>query len=138
MTTKDGARPATVLLVEDDPHLRSLLGRFLTGRGMHVLPTHDGAQALSWAHRYRDEIDLVITDVVLPNRDGFDLAAEMVALKPETPVLFLTGHARQDPSLLTALRLSGSDCLFKPFTERQLLRSVDRALRPSGSMPVPA
>jgi FixJ family two-component response regulator len=75
----------------------------------------------------------VITDVVLPKRDGFDLAAEMAALRPQTPVLFLTGYARQDPSMLKALRLSGSDCLFKPFSQQQLLTSVDRALGPEQS-----
>ena len=131
MTATPEDRSTTVLLVEDDPHLRSLLGRFLAGRGMHVLPTEDGAQALSLVRQHPDDIDLVITDVVLPKRDGFDLAAEMVALRPDTPVLFVTGYARQDPSLRKALRLSGSDCLFKPFTQRQLFASVDRALGPT-------
>lgn len=135
MTAREGNRAATVLLVEDDPHLRAVLLRFLTARGMYVIQQEDGAQALSCARKHRDEIDLLITDVVMPKRDGFDLAAEMVALKPEIPILFLTGHARQDPSLLKALRLSGSDCLFKPFTQQQLFASVDRALCPRAALP---
>lgn len=131
MSGTDGDRLPTVLLVEDDPHLRSLLLRFLKQRGMNVIQQEDGEQAVSFTQHYRDDIDLLITDVVLPKRDGFDLAAEMAALRPQTPVLFLTGYARQDPTMLKALRLSGSDCLFKPFTKRQLLTSVDRALAPA-------
>lgn len=135
MTANDGNRSPTVLLVEDDPGLRALLLRFLTSRGLRVIQQEDGAQALSFAQQYGDDIDLLITDVMLPKRDGFDLAAQMVALRPDTPILFLTGYARQDPSMLKALRLSGSDCLFKPFSQQQLLTSVDRALGATAAMP---
>ena len=112
--------PVTILLVDDDSLERDLIYRMLTAFGYSVLEVPNAEQALVVADAH--EIDLLVTDVVLPGMYGFDLAYCLGDIK----VLFVTGHAEDDVVVRTGLQ--GTSFLSKPFRVDELQRSVRRVL----------
>ncbi len=82
----------TILLVEDDENVRIFFERVLCGFGYQVIPVSHGADALAIANRYTAEIHLLLSDVVLPKMSGRELAEKLVALRPQTKVLFASGY----------------------------------------------
>ena len=121
----------TVLLVDDDTLERDLVHRMLASFGYPVLEAPNAEQALAVADA--NEIDLLVTDVVLPGMYGFDLAYCLGDMK----VLFVTGHAEDDVVVRTGLR--GTSFLRKPFRVDELQRSVRRVLHagPQGAGDAP-
>jgi len=120
------AKPSgeTILLVEDDPLLRRLIRRMLQGQGYQLLEACHGPAALSLAEDHRGPIDLLVTDVVMPQMDGFTLGERLVESHPETRVLFLSGYADQSARVRHALKKVGSAFLLKPFTQSGLLQKI--------------
>ena len=86
---------ATVLLVEDDPEVRGLFSRFLEAAGYTVIEASDGRDALETFEARPDEIDLVVTDVVMPNVSGPALTSAIRARRPDVKVLFVSGYAEE-------------------------------------------
>ncbi|MEZ5420306.1 MAG: response regulator [Vicinamibacterales bacterium] len=84
---------ATVLLVEDDPEVRGLFSRFLENAGYTVIEAADGRDALETFEARADDIDLVVTDVVMPNVSGPALTSAIRARRPGVKVLFVSGYA---------------------------------------------
>jgi PAS domain S-box-containing protein len=116
----------TLLVVEDEPPLRRLLARTLRGAGYRVLEAEDGIDGLEAAEREYGELDLLITDLVMPRMGGAELAAKLQATLPQLRVLFLSAHSEPNPAL--ALRkLEAARFLHKPFEDDALLAEV-RAL----------
>jgi CheY-like chemotaxis protein len=113
-------RSVTVLIVEDDGVLRELLQRALEGYGFSVLPAANGAEALHWSERHEGTIEIVVTDIVLPDLNGFELSRRIRAARPETKLLLVTGFGDQYPELRDS-----ADILEKPFLPSELLRKVD-------------
>ncbi|HVA07961.1 MAG TPA: response regulator [Acidimicrobiales bacterium] len=111
----------TILLVEDERALREIVKRQLTRHGYQVISASDGMEALE-AAAGRD-IDLVITDVLMPKMTGNELAAELQDISPNARVIFMSGYTRSllDPGDTTSL-------LQKPFTESDLLDHIHEAL----------
>jgi PAS domain S-box-containing protein len=95
------ARPAddplhgneTILLVEDDPIVRSLVRRLLSEYGYRVVVAENGSEALVLCETYRGPIDLLLTDVVMPDIGGREVAERVAALRPETSVVYTSGYA---------------------------------------------
>jgi two-component system, cell cycle sensor histidine kinase and response regulator CckA len=85
------SRKQTVLVVDDDAILRELLARVLVDEGYAVLTAEDGEQALAIATTLDGQLDLVVTDILLPVMDGLELAARLAYLKPPPPVMFISG-----------------------------------------------
>lgn len=85
----------TVLIAEDDVQLRSLVGRCLQGRGYSVLEACDGAHALEVAAAYDGPMHLLVTDVVMPNLSGTELAERLVESRPGLRVLFMSGYSSE-------------------------------------------
>ena len=83
----------TVLLVEDQADVRGLAKEVLAGHGYLVLEAGNGAEALEAAARHPGPIHLLLTDVVMPGMNGGELSSQLVALRPETRVLFMSGYA---------------------------------------------
>ena len=111
------ARPARVLVVDDDPEVRHVTASFLAGFGYHETEACDGPAALDLLARER--FDLVVADLAMPGMSGVELASEVRAREPDLPVLILTGHA-------DAMRIPPDlPVLAKPF------RSADLAMRVS-------
>jgi two-component system cell cycle sensor histidine kinase/response regulator CckA len=122
-------RGETILVVDDDGGVLTLVERILTGAGYRVLQARDGSAALLRAQQHAGEIDLLLTDVVLRGMSGKDLAGLLGQLRPGTRVLLMSGYPDADVA-------TGAGFLAKPFTEEALLLSVREAL--DAALPVDA
>jgi two-component system, cell cycle sensor histidine kinase and response regulator CckA len=125
----DAERRVTVLVVEDEPAIRRLVARILGRRGYEVLAAPDGETGLR-RFSEREDIDLVLTDIVMPGLDGVGMAQELRARRPGLPVLFMSGYPGDNRPGLDEDDL---DLLIdKPFTPDQLLERVEQVLRGPG------
>ena len=118
-----GRRRATVLLVEDETAVRSVVRRMLLGQGFAVREARDGEAALRMWHAERAHIRAVVTDVVMPVMGGRDLARELRLLDRDLPVLFISAYAGDEPGLLDGVD-EPRRMLPKPFTNEGLLEAL--------------
>jgi PAS domain S-box-containing protein len=117
----------TILLVEDEASMRELTRRILADHGYRVCVADNGADAVRRAEDPAQPVDLLLTDVVMPEMLGNEVAARVAALRPQVPTLFISGYAQ--PILdRQGVLLPGYDILEKPFTEAALLSRVRTAL----------
>jgi CheY-like chemotaxis protein len=117
----------TLLFVEDDESIRALASRVLAEEGYVVLAAAHGGEALLLAQRHAKEIDLVVTDVVMPGMSGRELAARLEKMLRETPIMFMSGYGQDavgDHGVLPA----GTLFLPKPFTPEVLAARVREVL----------
>jgi two-component system, cell cycle sensor histidine kinase and response regulator CckA len=117
----------TILLVEDECAVRRATSEFLTLQGYNVLQAKDGLDALSLARDYNQAIHLVLTDVVMPNVSGGELARQLTGLRPETRLLFVSGYAGKTVLDHKVFDLE-TNFLQKPFSLKQLSRKIREAL----------
>ena len=117
----------TILLVEDEDAVRRASAEFLTLHGYTVLEARDGLDALAVAKDYGSTIHLVVTDVVMPNISGGQLAKELKSRRPEAKVLFVSGYAGKIVMEHKAVNLE-TNFLQKPFTLKQLSSKIREAL----------
>jgi len=117
----------TILLVEDEEAVRSFAARALRLRGYHVLEAGGGEKALDIVTKGAEEIDLLITDVVMPNMDGPTLVRHVKELKPDLAVIFMSGYAEE---AFRRNEENASDLHFlpKPFGLKQLAAKVKEVL----------
>ncbi|MGA7504897.1 MAG: PAS domain S-box protein [Candidatus Sulfotelmatobacter sp.] len=117
----------TILLVEDEESVRQLVRETLESRGYRVLEAANGQTALALAAEHKDDLHLVITDVVMPGLSGHELAQQLLDGRPALKVLYLSGYAQD------AFPPSESHKAFlqKPFTLQSLARKVREVLGPS-------
>jgi two-component system cell cycle sensor histidine kinase/response regulator CckA len=117
----------TILLVEDEDAVRRASAEFLTLHGYTVLEARDGLDALAVAKDYGSTIHLVVTDVVMPNLSGGQLAKELKSRRPEAKVLFVSGYAGKIVMEHKGVNLE-TNFLQKPFTLKQLSSKIREAL----------
>ncbi len=115
---------ASILVVDDERYVRDLLERVLS-RKEYVVETAEGGEA-ALARLETQRYDLVLTDVVMPGIDGFELLRRVKSLYPTTKVIVLTGYARKQ-SISDFLLYGADEYLSKPFQVQALLEAVDRA-----------
>jgi DNA-binding response OmpR family regulator len=120
---KSSMGSGTILLVEDEEALRDLTAEQLSDSGFKVLSARDGIHALDVARSYDDTIHLLLTDVMMPKLGGPALARYISHLRPETRILFMTGHAELDAVVQGGLP-EGAESLQKPFARDTLLKRV--------------
>jgi signal transduction histidine kinase/CheY-like chemotaxis protein len=137
-TAAPRGRGETILLVEDEPSLKDLATRILTRNGYHVRAASTAAQAPGIAAETGQPIDLLLTDVVMPEMLGNEVARRVRAVRPALPVLYMSGYAQ--PILDTHGALADQiDLLEKPFSEATLLtrvrRAIDNGAHPTASAP---
>jgi len=121
-------RAATILLVEDQAALRTLARDLLADAGHLVLTAHNGKLGLHTALAFKDRIDLLVTDVVMPEMSGPELAAQLNRLRPGLTVLYMSGYT--DHALLHGGVLEqGTAFLQKPFLPQTLLLKVQELLK---------
>jgi CheY-like chemotaxis protein len=118
----DPSSTATILVVDDVAAVRHLARRALEVAGYRVLEAGDGIEALDCLIR-SPVVDLVITDVRMPNMDGWELAARLAGRSPRVPVLFMSGYDEHlgSQSLLGPI-------LAKPFSSEQLFERIRQVL----------
>jgi two-component system cell cycle sensor histidine kinase/response regulator CckA len=114
-----------VLVAEDEEAVRRVVVTTLTNAGYQVVVATDGVNALEVAST-RPNIDLLLTDVVMPGLDGRKLAEALLAARPSLKVLFISGHP--DDRLKPGGLITSPDLLDKPFDPRTLLERVRAAL----------
>ena len=116
----------TILLVEDDDILRRIDLRLLLERGYHVLPARDGEEALSFLRDGGKDVDLLLTDVVMPGIGGGELAQEALKIKPGLKVIFVSGYAEH--GALERLPKAKYEFLQKPVSPDVLASKVREVL----------
>jgi two-component system, cell cycle sensor histidine kinase and response regulator CckA len=116
----------TVLLVEDEDAVRKLAALGLRQHGFCVLEARDGSEAVRLCHELGRPVDLLLTDVVMPDLSGADLVERVRSAQPGIKVLYMSGYA--EGPLLEDLRQHDGTLLVKPFTTRTMLQSVREAL----------
>ena len=116
-------RTGTVLVVEDEPVVRAFARSVLVAKGFTVHTAVDGEDALNVFRQHRPQIDLVLSDIVMPRMDGFALAEALEKMAPEVPVTLMSGHPSPGEVLPHTTVVTRS-ILAKPFTHRQLLEHV--------------
>jgi PAS domain S-box-containing protein len=116
----------TLLLVEDEAAVRSSVRRLLEWHGYTVLEARNGADALGIYEAHQGRIDLVLTDVVMPEMGGLELVERLRARRPDLRVLFMSGYPERAFSLETMV--PGTGYLEKPFTVDTLMRRLREVL----------
>ena len=133
-----GAEPAAtsayILFAEDDETLRDGLQAALESEGYETVACADGAEALEALARRRP--DLLLLDVMMPRKSGFEVCAEVRRADPTLPILFLTAKADESDQVL-GLGLGADDYIAKPFRIRLLLARVTAALRRAAAAGAP-
>lgn len=118
---------STILVVDDEPAVLKLVKLILEGAGYAVLAAGNGQQALALSENRGHSIDLLLTDINMPDISGPELACRVSATVPRLSVMFMTGH-RADTHGIEFLRRDGpfSDCavISKPFNPPELLSQV--------------
>ena len=115
-----------ILLVYDEVEITEINKRYLIQAGYEVNVAHDGQEALEIFQKY--SIDLIITDIMMPNMDGYDLIGEVQYLSPEQPFLFITAKT-SEPDKIYSLSMGADDFITKPFSPRELVLRVNNILR---------
>lgn len=122
----------TVLLAEDEPQVRRLAERALRAAGYEVLSAPDGPRALALSREVTGRIDLLVTDIVMPNMGGPELASAFLGERPGAKVLYISGYTENEVAR-QGLAAAGLAFLPKPFTPSELTDRVRDLLDPPGN-----
>ncbi len=127
----------TIVLVEDSEQVRKLVVRCLERHGYEVLEAQSGIEALRFFNRHPTPIHLLLSDVILPKMNGFEIAKRARAIRPETLVIYMSGFT-DDALSKHGVRAEDINLLEKPFTPSTLLRKVREFLDAEAPPPDPA
>lgn len=127
MTDVNAPAGRVILLAEDEPLVRRVAARVLTQAGYHMLCGDDGLKALELSRHFTGPIDLLLTDIQMPNLNGLELIGKIREERPEIRVLAMSGHAL-DPGIISDIPL-----LRKPFTPTTLKLHVEQAILSEGA-----
>ncbi len=122
----------TLLVVEDDDEVRRLLKDSLQQSGYTVLDARNGGEALLFCERYTGPIHLLITDIVMPHMDGYQVADRLREVRPGLKTLFMSGYTEQTTAG-RGRQLPGALFLAKPFTPDALARKVREVIEVSAA-----
>ncbi|HEY4125288.1 MAG TPA: response regulator [Rhizomicrobium sp.] len=119
-----------ICVIDDDESVRQTVGRILRNAGHAVVEAKDGEMGLRVIERTLPA--MIITDIVMPNREGIETIREAKQRFPTIPIIAISGGGRLGPDgfLELALKLGADDCLAKPFRPAELLDKVGRLLKP--------
>jgi PAS domain S-box-containing protein len=113
----------TILLVEDEELVRKVVARILDRAGYHVIVAGGGSEALALSEKMAAPVDVLVTDIVMPEVGGKELATRLAAKFPRMKILFMTGYT-DDEFLRTGMLDQGRSILLKPFPPEDLLRKL--------------
>jgi DNA-binding response OmpR family regulator len=118
----------TILVVDDERRLVSLVESYLTREGFHVVSAANGLEALDVAQR--EKPDLIILDIMMPEMDGYEFMRQH-RLEHDTPIILLTAKVDDDERVI-GLEVGADDYVTKPFRPRELMARVRAVLRRTG------
>ncbi|MBU0279326.1 MULTISPECIES: response regulator transcription factor [unclassified Gemella] len=116
----------TILLVDDEIEIKEINRRYLTQEGYTVKIANNGLEALEIFKK--EEISLIITDIMMPLMDGYDLISQVQKISPDQPFLFITAKT-SDMDKIYSLSIGADDFISKPFSPRELVLRVNNILR---------
>ena len=116
-----------ILLVEDEEAVRAFASRALASRGYTVLEADSGVEALEWSRRPAEPIDLIVSDVIMPEMDGPTMLTELRRRGLTAKIIFVSGYA-DDAFAQNLPEGAGIPFLPKPFTLKQLIETVKGAM----------
>ena len=116
MTTEETRH---ILVVDDESAVLNLLTALLKTRGYKTLAATNGREALALFKEHEDDVNLLITDVVMPEMDGIELAVQIRSLRPKLPALFVSGFCENIPGSLQEW-----EAVDKPFKPQELLKKI--------------
>ena len=131
-TTPHKNRPVgseTILLVEDDEEVRQVASRILRRNGYRVIEAGNGADALKVADNEDEAVDLIVTDIVMPEMGGTELAKRIREKQPDARILFTSGYT-EDAVVRQSLLHEGESFIEKPFTPATLAKKAREMLNP--------
>lgn len=115
-----------ILLVEDDPSFGAVLKDYLILNDYQVVHAIDGEEGLK--EFKKDKFDLCLLDVMMPKKDGFTLAKEMIDINPDTPIMFVSARSMKE-DILAGYKLGANDYITKPFDAEVLLYKINAVLQ---------
>lgn len=124
----EAARGIKVLLVDDNEHLRPLMKRLLEAQGNMVFEAANGVEAMSFLHAAG--VDLVITDIIMPEKAGIETIVEIRRKYPHIRILAISGGGWMEPEayLETAREMGAHETLAKPFSREAFIDAVESAM----------
>ena len=119
---------AKILVVDDEPLICEMLEVFLSRAGHEVAIASDGAEAIKVIKKL--PIDLIIADIVMPEKDGLEMITELRKIAPEMKIIAISGGSRigNFDFLAMAKKLGASETFYKPLNNDELLKAIDRCL----------
>lgn len=117
----------TILVVEDRYEVREFINKMLTDKGYNILCAEDGKDALEKISKYKGEVDLLLTDVVMPHMSGKTLSEKIKKQYPEIKIIFMSGYT-DDAIVYHGVLEDGANFLQKPFTISNLLQKIKEVL----------
>jgi CheY-like chemotaxis protein len=118
-----------VLLAEDEPLVRSLIQRFLHSWGYRVFSARNGREAMEIAEEHKCEIDLLISDVTMPEMEGPELADRLNSKLPRLQVILLSGYSNTEIVLQHKWKF-----IQKPFPPHELKTAIEDSLKPKSDL----
>jgi DNA-binding response OmpR family regulator len=122
-----------ILYVEDELFLGKIVKESLESRGFEVLMETDGVRVLPLFVKQRP--DVCVLDIMLPNKDGFEIAEEIRDLDKDVPILFVTAKSRTE-DVVKGFTLGGNDYIRKPFSMEEMIVRIQNTLRNKENVPV--
>jgi CheY-like chemotaxis protein len=116
-----------VLVVDDESTVRRFARRVLVEHGYHVHEAGDGSEALEVVRALYDQLDVVVSDIVMPKLNGVELLRQLAMVRPELPVILMSGYA--GPQLADRGIEAPCSILSKPFSAETLVAEVRRCIR---------
>ncbi len=116
-------KPISILVVDDERFIRETLARFLQDEGYSVECAEDGAAA--WEKLQISRFDIILTDIKMPNMDGFELLRKIRSVTSDTAVIMMTGFS-QEYTIREAMKSGANGYLAKPFKTAEILTALQQ------------
>lgn len=122
------ASAITILVVEDEAQIRELVVEMLNSKGYNVIAADSGKRAIELYKNHRDEIELILTDVLMPEMDGRKLVQNLTSIKDDKKVLFMSGYT---DSIIEREGILDPETHFiqKPFSPLDLINKIQTVLK---------
>ncbi|MCC6586627.1 MAG: sigma-54-dependent Fis family transcriptional regulator [Bryobacterales bacterium] len=127
---RSGSKNETILVVEDEPEVRSYIEVLLRCQGYNVQNTENGEEALEYLDNFGSNVSLVLMDVVMPRKNGLATLQQLRRSHKNLPVVMLSG-ASSTPTIVEAMKGGASDFLAKPVSHTELVEAIEKALSAS-------
>jgi two-component system, cell cycle sensor histidine kinase and response regulator CckA len=133
---QDSPRAITILVVDDEPSVLALVRTMLWRAGYAVLEASGAAEALQVVAGREAPLHLLVTDILMPDMNGYELAEKIKALRPEMKIVYMSGY--RDKVLLesTGRSLADAPLIRKPFTQHNLIAKISEVLDVGDPSPV--